>query len=107
MAKKVKDDKNDDKFVGNVMKALDPIGSVTCVAMDDKMLGLYKNEVMFGFILGPELYLRTREEDKEIYRERHDFLGDKYNKLRQGFPLGSDNFLQAATDSYWIASGKR
>jgi hypothetical protein len=46
MAKKIKDDKNDDKFIGNVVKALDPIGSVTCVAIDDKMLGLYKNEVM-------------------------------------------------------------
>lgn len=107
MAKKVKDDKNDDKFINKVMKALEPIGDVTCVAIDDKVLGLYKNKAMFGFISGSELYLRTREENAEIYQERCNFLGNKYNKLRHGFPLGSDEFLQAATTAYWIADGKR
>jgi hypothetical protein len=103
----IKDDKNDDKFINNVMKALEPIGGATCASIDDKTIGLYKSEVMFGFILGQELYLRTKEENREIYQERWDFSGNKYNKLRHGFPLGSDDFLQAATTAYWIASGKR
>jgi hypothetical protein len=107
MAKKVKGDKNDDKFINNVMKALEPIGGATWVEIDDKMIGLYKSEVMFGFILRQELYLRTKEEDREIFQERWGFLGNKYNKLYHGFPLSSDDFLQAATTAYWIASGKR
>lgn len=100
-------DIKDSKFVLNVLKALEPMGDSDCVAIDDKMIGLYKNEVMFGFILGSELYLRTKVEDREIYHERYDFQGKKYNKLCQGFPLNSDNFLQVATDAYWIACGKR
>jgi TfoX/Sxy family transcriptional regulator of competence genes len=83
------------------------MGPIDCVVVDSTTLGLYKDNIMFGYILGSELYLRTDEENNEIYEERLDMLGEKFNKLRKNYLHHKDSLLQIATKSYWIASGKR
>ena len=102
MPEKVKDN----RFVFTVLKSLEPMGKIDCLAIEDSTIGIYKDNVMFGFILDSDLYLRTDEEDREIYTDRFVYGKQKYNKLKKIFVGSHDNFLQIATKAYWVACGK-
>jgi TfoX/Sxy family transcriptional regulator of competence genes len=97
----------DNRFVFTVLQSLEPMGKIDCLVVDSGTLGLYKDNIMFGYILGSELYLRTTEGNQEIYEERLDMNGAKFNKLRKNYLHHKDILLQIATESYWIATGKR
>lgn len=96
----------DNRFVFTVLQYLEPMGKIDCAAVDGTTIGLYKDNIMFAYILGSELYFRTNEDNMEIYEERLDMMGEKFNKLRKIYLLRRDSLLQIATKSYWIAIGK-
>jgi TfoX/Sxy family transcriptional regulator of competence genes len=63
------------RFVFTVLKLLEPMGDIDCTALSDEIIGLSKNNTMFALIVGPELYLRTKKNDTEIYQDKIDVKG--------------------------------
>jgi TfoX/Sxy family transcriptional regulator of competence genes len=88
-------------FANRILKALEPMDSITYRVIDDKVSGLYKNDTLFGLVKESELYLRTKEKKHDYY-----FQGNEYSKVPLASNLDQDTLLQSATKSYWVATGK-
>ena len=98
----------DNRFVFTVLKLLEPMGDTECRELDHQILGLSKNNTLFGLIVGKELYLRINKEGvEERYTPEFEFREHKYCKLGKNFLNHQDTFLQIVTKSYWLAASHR
>lgn len=97
----------DNRFVFTILKLLEPMGDTECKGLDHRILGLIKNGIIFGLIIGQELYLRIREEDASAeYAIELEFRNHKYYKLGKNFLNHQDTFLQIVTRAYWSAASR-
>lgn len=97
------------ELVNNVLALLEAMGEIIDKPIVNRIIGLYKGEVLFGLIVESDLFLRTNVETYtfNIFQENIFFQRQGYIKVnKQLLVENKDDILQAATQAYWIASGK-
>ena len=90
----------EDTLLPSVLKTLASMGNIATAKVDGTTTALFKDEIPFCLVTETGIYLRSDEE-----REHIVFQDKKYVKT-QISPVKKDDFLKAATQAYWVASGK-
>lgn len=104
-------DRKNNVFLRKVLILLEGMGEIKDKLIDNKVVGLYKDEVLFGLIKESDLFLRNDVNNlaSNTLQENINFQKQNYAKVKNGLYIktnNKDNILLAATNAYWIASGK-
>ena len=83
----------DHKFSSKILTKLVGMNNVQIVKNDTGSVSLVKEELKFGEILNAKLKLLNKE--------------GKYHLINNSIISDNDLLLKAATNAYWIASGKK
>ena len=98
----------DNKLFFTLLKLLESIGEIECIAVDHRTIAITKDRIVFCFITNVDIYLRADDKEAEYFAgEEYVFLGNKFQKLKRNYLNNHDIFLQIATKSYWLASGMK
>ena len=87
---------NHEELVEKVLQMLEPMNDVTIKKAEDRIY-LCKANAQFGFIKGKEVHLLGTDGNYNIL----SLLEDRQGNFLQ------DHLLTAATESWWVASGKK
>ena len=75
------------------------MGDIATTKIEKTITALFKERITFCLVMDACVYLRSDEEQEHIV-----FQGKKYAKTHISL-ANCDNFLRAATESYWVACG--
>ena len=96
----------DNKLFFTILKLLESIGEIECVAIDGATIAIKKEQIVFCLIINTDIYLRADDKQAEHFMaEEYIYAGNKYKKLGRNYLNNHDIFLQIATKSYWLARG--